>query len=180
MNSDTKNPFTKNPLIESKDAISKIVKDGSNVVSVVSKDASKDASKVVPTVTPGSKLLEGRKSILVVEDNLSLRHWLFPIIHSVDELAIIEWSTSAEEALLKLQRRKHDLILSDFYLEGSGTGLDLWKHCRNSYKEIPFIFMSGISREAYLELFDTQEIPPLVSKPLNSEEIRKTLAGLLD
>lgn len=91
--------------------------------------------------------LKGRKfKALVVEDDKSQWPLWESILNSLESTVEVDWATKAEEAqeLLRqsfLMNNMYDLVISDVFLEGSGTGVDIW----NRYGEAAqnFVFVSG-------------------------------------
>src|SRR4051812_13319840 len=68
--------------------------------------------------------------ILVAEDDLSLRPILTRLCRSIEGSAEVIWTSSLNEAVTALERDPFDLIIADHLLQGDGTGIELWQHCR--------------------------------------------------
>lgn len=121
--------------------------------------------------------------IMVVEDDRS--QW--PIWENVLTSIFpsdceIDWITSGEcaQALLReafINDHPYNLVISDVYLEGEKTGVDLW----NRYGEITdtFIFTSGIDSAKELLLKIKNGHPPFLQKPLNIKNCKKVIQELL-
>lgn len=95
------------------------------------------------------------KTILVVEDEFSLREMISIILQ--DEGFATREAENGKQAIALLEQHVFDLILSDVSMPVM-DGLELGKHCKAYYPQIPFVLMSGGSRElqsideeAYLE-----------------------------
>ncbi len=58
----------------------------------------------------------------------------------------VETALSAEEALVKLEKDKYDIVVSDYQMPGK-DGLDLLKMLRSNGNTIPFIMFTGKGRE---------------------------------
>ncbi len=74
----------------------------------------------------------GLKRILIVEDDLSLRPLWESFFGTHYPKAWIDWAVSCEQAMVMILeknklRKKYHLIISDIFLAGSGTGIDLMK-----------------------------------------------------
>lgn len=55
---------------------------------------------------------------------------------------------AAEEALAHIQREQPDLVVLDYRLSGSVTGLDFYRHLREAGYDLPAILVSGFSDES--------------------------------
>lgn len=127
------------------------------------------------------------RSVFVVEDDLELSSVIDRILISIDPTLILEWSTSAEEAIATLKKRSeekegnpYDLMICDIFLEGVSNGLDLWKFCHTHYPTMKVVIISGIDLLKLTTLLDShEEVPPFLSKPFSVSECSNLLEGLL-
>lgn len=141
------------------------------------------------TNTWASPLADHRK-ILVVEDDLELTAVLDGVMKSIDPTMEADWVTSTEEALSLLRNptgapRKnggpYDLLLVDIFLEGSSTGLDLWKLCQQAYPEMPVVITSGLPIDKFFTTLGRDTIaPPFLAKPFQFGECKQLLQGILN
>lgn len=138
----------------------------------------KKVSEVVPQKTTK------RFKALVVEDDQSQWPLWENILSSLNKDMDIDWLTTAEEAQNYLRQafqsdRPYDLVISDVYLEGAATGIDLW----NRYGEATenFIFVSGV-RLAKKEVLKKVEFgePLFLEKPISAERCKRILKLLCD
>jgi CheY-like chemotaxis protein len=88
------------------------------------------------------------KKILVVEDEPLLREMICIILN--DENFDTYQAEHGEEAVEILQNRPVDLVLSDISMPKM-DGLDLGVYCKERFPEIPFVLMSGGSRELQVQ-----------------------------
>jgi len=66
----------------------------------------------------------------------------------------VETALSAAEALALLQKNEYDGIISDYQMPEM-DGIDLLKHIRSRYPDLPFIFFTGKGREeVVIQAFD--------------------------
>lgn len=75
-------------------------------------------------------MMELEKKILIVEDDLSLRPFWSVVFDRCAPRSRLDWAVSSEQAQRLLrdatsQERPYDVIITDLFLAGSGTGLDL-------------------------------------------------------
>lgn len=114
--------------------------------------------------------------VLIVEDERSMQAIMDRIIKDIDKSAQPTWVTDVWGAVASLKKHDYDLILADYWLEGSSTGLTLWNFCRERYPDTPFIMMSSMSVDEYLKL--TQQFsrkPYFLPKPFLASECREYL-----
>lgn len=130
---------------------------------------------VTPTTT------KSKFKVLVVEDDKSQWPMWENILTSIDKNVELEvdWTTTAEDAQKLIcqafsKELPYDLVVSDVYLEGSGTGLDLW----NRYGEAThnFIFVSGaaLNQNEILKNLDFGS-PVFLKKPISVERCKTIL-----
>lgn len=128
----------------------------------------------------------GLKTVLVVEDDLTLRPVLEKLLYRINPGLVVHWSHSAEEFLGEEGKHalppwpKYDLVLTDIYMPGTSSGFDIWKHFSKRAPHTPLVMMSGLSQEEFFRAMGTlSEVPPYLAKPLKFADIRATLAPLL-
>ncbi|MBO9666049.1 MAG: hypothetical protein J7501_04490 [Bdellovibrio sp.] len=124
---------------------------------------------------------------LVVEDDQSQWPLWESIIRANYPNAEIDWETteSGAEALLRHSfhtEKPYDLVISDVFLEGEDTGIDLWTR----YGEVSdhFVFVSSMSLRNFDSLIHSTNapnpgLPFYLQKPLSSEMCREVLKALL-
>lgn len=119
-------------------------------------------------------LLETPKSLLVIEDDLSLIQFIDTILD--DQKPGLEWEyvTSGEEALELIRRRgkfrgdsPYSLVITDIFLEGDTTGFDVWLDCQQMYPKMPFVITSCLSFDRYFSILrGVNNCPVYLPKPL--------------
>lgn len=124
--------------------------------------------------------------ILVVEDDRIQWPLWRHILKTVYGNAEIEWqSTEAEaEKLLNeaaLQNRPFDLVISDIFLKGRDSGIELWNRCGQAATH--FVFVSSLSFPNFMALMRSrghQEIQSLyyLQKPVTTKMGRELLERL--
>ena len=115
-------------------------------------------------------LWRGRKSILMIEDNINNLNLLVELLSS--KPLDLHIAKSGEDALIQLQYFSPDLILLDIMMDG----MDGFETCqrilaRKETKNIPIIFISALSdQETKMRGFKAG-CRDFVSKPLDVEEV---------
>lgn len=119
---------------------------------------------------------DGRK-ILVLEDEPITRSLLQAILRKEGYQVTI--TSSFEEADGAWQRGKYDLVIADYFLEGTRTGADFVRSMRNGDRKVPAIALSiadnGENREAIEEAGFDFYLPKPIDVRLLSDAIEKLL-----
>lgn len=130
------------------------------------------------------KTTSRRPRVLIVEDDTTLEPFWMHIIDSIDERAEVKWMTTeegAEYSVMKwLNRGKpYDLIISDIFLSGHKTGIELWRESMDL--DIPFILTSVVSPKKLERMLGKNElVPPFIQKPLDVDECKAMIKAMLD
>jgi CheY-like chemotaxis protein len=110
--------------------------------------------------------------VLIVEDDLTLEPvWNF-LLSQAHPGATLLWATSERSAHRILQRCEVDghpvsLVIADIFLDGTRTGLDLWRE--HATPAMPVLVMSGLASHRLPRLLERGETHPpfYLQKPLN-------------
>ena len=114
---------------------------------------------------------------MVVEDegvvSIDIRNMLKKAGYSIAAVAF-----QGDEAIEKAELSAPDLVLMDIGLKGEIDGIEAAKRIRNRF-QIPVVFLTGFADE--VTLAKAQEVNPsgFIIKPINEEELKKTLADIL-
>jgi DNA-binding NtrC family response regulator len=119
------------------------------------------------------------KKLLVVEDDAQVRLLIERTIAQVDDGIRLDWAGTIEEALAKISLKSYLGVLSDIYLPGPKTGLDLWEAVHSEHPELPFVIMSSMDLGEYLQAFETRQCPPFLAKPFRVNELAAAVRGHL-
>ena len=120
---------------------------------------------------------------LIVEDDESARLMWATIIRKIEPQTKFLFATSMEQAVSILEANKAasnsiDLIVSDFYLNGPQTGMDLWKTAR--VFKIPFLLSSALAPGQIRKICSTEnEWPAFVEKNSSITDLWKKMGQLL-
>ncbi len=113
--------------------------------------------------------------ILVVEDDVTFEPFWQAIVERADRNAKVFWATSeleAEDMIAKAFEtgQGFDLVITDIFLSGARTGIDLWsKFTKALHGKI--IITSAIEYEKFMQYFDKSDARPLfLQKPLIPHE----------
>jgi two-component system NtrC family sensor kinase len=126
-------------------------------------------------VAPGSpaqaQMGNNKGRILLVEDNLPVAEVTAAMLSDAGYEVTRSASASAALNLLKA-RRDFDVILSDIVMEEGISGLDLARHVRKTWPELPLVLMTGYSEA--LKRANLSGVP-YVFKPFTQQEILAAL-----
>jgi len=116
--------------------------------------------------------------ILVVEDDLSLRQlWEYFLKSEISE-AIVEWAVSCEEALKMIEQQNNNktpyfLIITDIFLAGSKTGIELITSAEVANSKAIKILVSSTYRDEIIKKFGHMiSGVTVLSKPLDFKQIK--------
>lgn len=129
------------------------------------------------------KQLVTRPRILVVEDDMTQEPFWDYIIERAAEKAIVSWATSVAEAdemifIAQMEGAPFDLVISDIFLSGSLTGIDLWQRFNHQLNG-NFLLISSIDPMNLQKHLAGLGAPIYIQKPLNVHETIETIYGLL-
>ena len=118
--------------------------------------------------------MDTSKKILVVDDSSLMRSFAKGSFKQL-KLNNVDEAENGEEALLKLKKKRYDLILSDLHMPNM-NGLELLKAVRSdsNLKDIPFIIMTlhgkkDLLLEAVKEGLNDYIIKPVTAGPLGQK-----------
>ncbi|MBY0384861.1 hypothetical protein K2X05_06850 [bacterium] len=122
--------------------------------------------------------------ILIVEDDITSEPLWEHIIQLASPKAYFDWATSESEAehLIRQSKQRgqlYDLVISDIFLSGSKTGIDLW-HNFNDILKGRMILISSIDHHKFVKYCgEEQNRPVYIKKPLNLSDCIETVYSIL-
>lgn len=124
--------------------------------------------------------------ILLVEDDPQWQLIISRALKLVDPKLLIDTVTNVSEAKLSLfLNPDYSLVISDYFLEGHQSGLDLWKVSQHNSHMIPYLFVSGLQKSEFEILFDQMDPdhgnhrPFYMSKPFDLEKLKRIVGWQL-
>ena len=115
--------------------------------------------------------------VLIVEDDVTMEPLWRYVIETVRPGALVEWMTSGEAASRRILAAEYSLIISDIFLNGDMTGLDLWE--RANTDRFLLISVLSPSRLETLALNTLRPLPSYLQKPLDPTQCIETVRALL-
>lgn len=120
---------------------------------------------------PGGNPLAGR-SVLVIEDEPYLAEELADYLTALG-MVVVGPFPSTQRALIGIEGRRLDCAVLDINLNGE-TSYSIAELLAD--REVPFLFMSGYSRDILPARFSSQ---PMVKKPMYPGELRAVMTTML-
>jgi len=126
--------------------------------------------------------------LLCIEDDPTLKLILDPLLREIDPLMRVRWVDSAEAGFERIEEASRQfegipfhLVITDIFLEGKITGIDLWSICRSTYPQMPVLVMSSLPFGKFLDFKGAQDgiSPPYLQKPLNIPVCRRIIERAL-
>lgn len=124
-----------------------------------------------------------RPRVLIVEDDTTQEPIWDYIIERASGRARLSWATSAVEADAMIaeaadEGEDFDLVISDIFLSGALTGIDLWQSQHNHLRG-NFLLVSSIDPVRLHKHVRGMGSPTYIQKPLKIPETIETVYGLL-
>lgn len=119
-------------------------------------------------------LVKAPKSLLVIEDDLSLIQFIDSVLDDMKPGLEWDYVTTGEEAVELIRRRgklrdeaPYSLVITDIFLEGEMSGFDVWLDCMQMYPNMPFVITSCLSFDRYFSILKgVTNTPVYLPKPL--------------
>ena len=130
---------------------------------------------------PGAKKLHtGSETILVLEDDIGVRHLSVRVLRSLG-YDVLEAANSDDAQLLIGARvgKKIDLLLTDVVMPGQ-NGRKLAEAARARQASLKVLYMTGYSRNAIVHQGRLDPGVELLQKPLTSGQLAATVRKILD
>jgi len=124
---------------------------------------------------------------LILEDDIELSTVMEQVLKKVAPNLSLDWVTSAEEAMTRLDdvlSRKtespYQLIVADIFLDGESTGIDFWRSCQEILPGTPVLITSALSLDRFFATVGQESIsPPYLQKPFTPLECKQVFESLL-
>ena len=123
------------------------------------------------------KIMERSKSILVVEDQLLVA---LDFENQLESFGYSPINNAADyrQAIKKINDTKPDLILLDIMLKDGPTGFNIAKVARE--KNIPFVFVTASTHTSFFKRAEKYHPEAILHKPVDMQELRKTVDKLFN
>jgi two-component system, cell cycle sensor histidine kinase and response regulator CckA len=133
-------------------------------------------ARVSPQETPA----HGGETILIVEDDPSLRNLVSRVLKNLGYTTVVADDAEAAFAVLRDENRPVDLLLTDIVLPGSVRGDILAQRAIDMRPGLPVLHMSGYARDTSLQTGTLDEGINFIAKPFTPEMLGKMVREVLD
>ncbi len=118
-----------------------------------------------------------KKHILVVDDDPLMLKLIREYLHEKYDIAT---ANSGKTALKFLQKKKTDLILLDYEMPVENGPAVLQKlHADDTTKDIPVVFLTGITEYGKIQKALVQKPQGYLLKPVDHDKLFETIAGII-
>ncbi len=141
---------------------------------------SASAPSAEPSLGPEAPSIRGRETILVVEDEESLRSLAARVLGELG-YTVLTASTALEALeIFATTDCVVDLLLTDVVLPGAMQGNDLAEYLKTPRPHLPVLFMSGYARDAIVHAGRLDEGVNLLEKPFTPVALTSMVRQVLD
>jgi len=132
--------------------------------------------------TVGRELKHFKKSILLVEDEISIADIQYRVLTQHPFRHKVDMAPNGNEAMDLFDTNDYDLVSLDYILPGNKNGMDVYHYIREKNKIIPILFISGNIEflESIKALKQKDGHVDHLSKPCQNKDYVAALDHLLD
>lgn len=125
---------------------------------------------------PGLELLK----VLLVEDDVFAQRLATSVLRQlgVVDLTVVKDGRAAID-LLGGEQVRFDLIVSDWNMPNV-TGLDLLKHVRRTWENMPFLMLTGNANEEFVRIARDNRVDAYIIKPFSAAQLRQKICVLFN
>jgi two-component system, CitB family, response regulator MalR len=119
-------------------------------------------------------------NVLIVEDDPMVARFNQRYLEEIKGFHLIGISNSIEDAQVKVNEYKIDLILLDVYMPGKHTGMDLLEQIRKEQRETDVILITAASEVDNIQSALRMGVVDYLIKPFEFERFKKALTTYLE
>lgn len=122
----------------------------------------------------------GNLRVLLVEDDMFAQRLAASVLRQlgVTKLTVVKDGRAAID-LLGESEIKFDLIISDWNMPNV-TGLDLLKHVRRTWENMPFLMLTGNANEEFVIAARNNKVDAYVIKPFSAAQLQQKIAAMFN
>ncbi|WP_282138140.1 response regulator [Rossellomorea aquimaris] len=114
-------------------------------------------------------------NVLIVEDDPMVARFNQKYLEEIKEFHLIGISNSIEDAMVKVNEYKIDLVLLDVYMPGKRNGMDLLEQIRKEQRETDVILITAASEVDNIQTALRMGVVDYLIKPFEFERFKKAL-----
>ncbi|MGM0826775.1 MAG: response regulator [Bacillota bacterium] len=116
-------------------------------------------------------------NVLIVEDDPMVARFNQRYLEEIKGFHLIGISNSIEDAVVKVNEYKIDLVLLDVYMPGKHTGMDLLEQIRKEQRETDVILITAASEVDNIQSALRMGVVDYLIKPFEFERFKKALTS---
>lgn len=122
----------------------------------------------------------GNLRVLLVEDDMFAQRLAASVLRQlgINNLTIVKDGRAAID-LLGETELQFDLIISDWNMPNV-TGLDLLKHVRRTWENMPFLMLTGNANEDFVITARNNKVDAYVIKPFSAAQLQQKIAAMFN
>lgn len=122
----------------------------------------------------------GNLRVLLVEDDMFAQRLAASVLRQlgINNLTIVKDGKAAID-LLGETELQFDLIISDWNMPHV-TGLDLLKHVRRTWENMPFLMLTGNANEDFVITARNNRVDAYVIKPFSAAQLQQKIAAMFN
>lgn len=114
-------------------------------------------------------------NVLIVEDDPMVARFNQRYLEEIKGFHLIGISNSIEDAMVKVNENKIDLVLLDVYMPGKRNGMDLLEQIRMEQRETDVILITAASEVDHIQSALRMGVVDYLIKPFEFERFKKAL-----
>ncbi len=116
--------------------------------------------------------------VLLVEDDAFAQRLAASVLKQlgVTRLVMVKDGQAAIDQL-SLDDTQYDLIISDWNMPNV-TGLDLLKHVRKTWENMPFLMLTGNANEDFVRIAQANRVDAYIIKPFSPAQLKQKIMAI--
>ncbi|MEL3892445.1 response regulator [Ferrovibrio sp. MS7] len=119
-----------------------------------------------------------RLQVLLVEDDAFAQRLAASVLKQlgITKLVVVKDGQAAIDQL-NHEDTRYDLIISDWNMPNV-TGLDLLKHVRKTWENMPFLMLTGNANEEFVRIAQANKVDAYIIKPFSPAQLKQKIMAL--
>jgi two-component system chemotaxis response regulator CheY len=119
-----------------------------------------------------------RLQVLLVEDDAFAQRLAASVLKQlgITKLVVVKDGQAAIDQL-NHEDTRYDLIISDWNMPNV-TGLDLLKHVRKTWENMPFLMLTGNANEEFVRIAQANKVDAYIIKPFSPAQLKQKIMAI--
>ncbi|MBP6819682.1 MAG: response regulator [Ferrovibrio sp.] len=119
-----------------------------------------------------------RLQVLLVEDDAFAQRLAASVLKQlgITKLVVVKDGQAAIDQL-NHEDTRYDLIISDWNMPNV-TGLDLLKHVRKTWENMPFLMLTGNANEDFVRIAQANKVDAYIIKPFSPAQLKQKIMAI--